>query len=373
MSYCNPYHIENRKKKKMSESKDSLLKKSGGELKENADKAVKSFESRDVNSARKELIGLEKGAIKHLEKIENLKQRLEHVLTHYEEKNRDLTRDVGSVGLKEQELEKQRVSIQGQLLSAENECSGYQRELNSAESILNSARERLRVAERKTREASNRRVGATVGAVFLGMVTLGVGAPLAGAAAVGAGAAALAFADQEKDAERDIRNYESRVSNLRSSISHAVSSISTLAGEVSSFDSQLSALTVQRQSFETERRHLEIEKGKVLKVVAFLMEAKTFWRKYSASTEQGQERTALLSRLTQRSDVYTLFDSKGTELVLGSFKEAWEIFDEMSESSSEYIFKMSFLCSQCNRSVEELPHLNADKPICSTCHVSVLE
>ena len=42
----------------------------------------------------------------------------------------------------------------------------------------------------------------------------------------------------------------------------------------------------------------------------------TFWRKYSASTEQGQERTALLSRLTQRSDVYTLFDSKGTELVL---------------------------------------------------------
>ena len=364
----------------MSESKKSLLKKSGGELKENADKAVKSFESRDVNSARKELIGLEKGAIKHLKKIDKLKQRLEHVLTHYEEKNRDLTRDVGSVGLKEQELEKQRVSIQGQLRLAENECSGYQRELNSAESNLNSACDRLRVAERKRREASDRRVAATVGALFLGIVTLGAGAPLAGAAAVGAGAAAvgagaaaLAFANQEKDAERDIRNYEKRVSSLRSFVSHAVSCISSLAGEVSSFDSQLSALTAQRQSYETERRHLEIEKGKVLKVVAFLMEAKTFWRKYSASTEQGQERTALLSRLTQRSNVYTLFDSKGTELVLGSFKEAWEIFEEMSENSSEYIFKMSFLCSQCNRSVEELPHLNADKPICSTCHASVLE
>ena len=264
----------------MSESKDTLLKKSGGELKENADKAVKSFESRDVNSARKELIVLEKGAIKHLEKIDNLKHRLEHVITHYEEKNRDLSRDVGSVGLKEQELEKQRVSIQGQLRLAENECSGYQRELNSAEqelekqrvsiqgqlrlaenecsgyqrelnsaeSNLSSARERLRAAERRRREASDRRVAATVGAVFLGIVTLGAGAPLVGAAAVGAGAAALAFADQEKDAERDIRNYKSRVSSLRSSISHTVSRISSLAGEVSSFDSRLSALTAQRQS-----------------------------------------------------------------------------------------------------------------------------
>ena len=185
-----------------------------------------------------------------------------------------------------------------------------------------------------------------------------VGTGTAGVAV--AGAVALGVAEQ--NAKDQIHLLRGRIVNSQQKINQAVRAIS-------SWSSTISQLHSKKSSYMRQQNHLHNEKGKIKELIRFLLDAKKYGSNYSIATKNAIQRTALTSKVvTRASKEYTLFDSSGTKRVLASFEEAWDAFEEMNKSGSNYNFIINFKCTQCSKSYQQFPHVLDDRLVCANCH-----
>lgn len=334
---------------------DGSLVKSGETSLQYARKAGQELKEGKIPGAQGVLVKAAVSAEKHKKLIDDQIVCCHKIEKYYKEQEEMLTTKINNALTNEQSLERERSAAQIQLDSERNQLSRYQSELRSAES-------RLDKAKRERREAENKRNAMIAVIGFATLLTFGAASAFA-AAAVGAGAAAAAFNETLNDAEREISRCNNSISSTRERICQYEGNISTL-------NSRISQLNSEKSTYNEQRSQMQQEKGRIKEVIVFLCDAQRFWQDYFNTTEHSAGCTDhmadLLAHHVQTKE-YRLFDSKGTELVLKSFEEAWDAFEIMTNEGTNYQFKMDFMCTRCGLSHHEFPHIANNQIICSDC------
>ena len=342
---------------------DQLVLKAGGEVMVHAYDASEQLEQRNVGGARSALIKAGAGVVKHMKEIMELLKRYAAVEQYYKLKEKTLIGKINDILAQEQRA-------QSNKLKAEAELQVYKSDLSRHEADLRSARRSYEEADKKRKEnnAGTAATGVVAGVAVLATIfTLGAAAPVAlpvaaGVTAAGATAGAIAFDCAADKAKEDMQRSESRIRDTRSKISSTESSISSIGCTIEE-------LNREQQKYEYERKCLQEEKGKLKKVIMFLMDAQVYGRDYTTVMEDCSVQTALTKRMVDRAETqYSLFDSKGTERIVTSFGEAWAAFEEMNKNGSNYAFEIEFDCSQCSSSCMEFPQVSDEKLICHSCY-----
>lgn len=310
---------------------DGSLVKSGEMSLEHARKAVQEFKEVNIPKAQLALVKACKGAGRHMKLINDQILRCLKTEEYYKEQEEMLTRKINDALAIERSVESERSAEQSRLSYERNQLSSYESELRSAES-------RRDEAKSKRAEAEMKRDAATAGAVLLGLITFGAGTAVTGAATAAAAAAAASFNEDEKAAEREISQCNDSISSARQKVSQYEGSVSTLTNRIAQLNSE-------KARYNQQRSQMQQEKGRIKGVIAFLCDAQKFGQEFSDTTEHARDHTyhmALITRMAQQTKDYRLFDSQGTELVLKSFEEAWDAFEEMNIKGTNYQFKIDF-------------------------------
>ena len=168
------------------------------------------------------------------------------------------------------------------------------------------------------------------------MASFGAAAPLTAPLAVAAMGGATAYFKSQREAEAFIHRCRGWIEDVRRKIH-------TNESRIGSICSAISDLENQKSRYLEERSHLETEKGRMKKMFVFLQDAKVFWSDFSSTTQNCISCTALTGRVVVAAEIkgHNLFDSKGTERVLASFKVAWDTCEEIKNGNS-YDFSMDF-------------------------------
>ena len=161
------------------------------------------------------------------------------------------------------------------------------------------------------------------------VASFGATAPLTAPLAVAAMGGATPYFKSEQEAEAFIHR-------CRGWIEDVMCKIHTNECRIGSICSSICELENQKSRYLEERSHHETEKGRMKKVFVFLQDARVFWSDFSSTTQNCISCTALTGRVVRTAEVrgYSLYDSKGTERVLASFKVAWDTFEEINWLSS---------------------------------------
>ena len=305
------------------------------------------LELRNLEEARGALVRAGRDVVYHKQEVAQLLERYRAVEELCVKKEESLTTKINDVLSREQALQSQRTATEVTLQRERNELSRHERNLESA-------RERHEEASRK-HEA---RVALSVGSAVLGLFTFGLAAPLTMAAAGGA----IGFAAAANEAKMDMKRIEREISDKKGKVRSSESTVSSLS-------SSLSQLSSEQKRYRNERSCLDNEKGKVKKMIVFLLDAQAFGEEYRMAIETCSTQTALANRLVDRIEKkgYSLFDSRGTEIILTSFNQAWAAFREMRERQSDYVFKVEFDCTLCGCHRYEFPHVSSGQLSCATC------
>ena len=282
---------------------DQLVLKAEVEVMAHAYDASEQLEQRNVGGARSALIKAGAGVVKHMKEIMELLKRYAAVEHYYKLKEETLIGKINDILAQEQRA-------QSNKLKAEAELQVYKSDLSWHEADLRSARRSYEEADekRKGNNAGTISTSVVAGVAVLATIfTLGAAAPLTLPVAAGAAAGAIAFDRAADKAKEDMQRSESRIRDTRSKISSTESSISSIGCTIAQ-------LNREQQKYEHERKCLQGEKGKLKKVIMFLMDTQVYGRDYTTVMEDCSVQTALTKRMVDRAETqYSLFDSKGTE------------------------------------------------------------
>ena len=342
---------------------DQVVQTNGKAVATHAHDVSQQLEERNLDEAKCSLIKAGAGIVKHMQEINKLLERYKAVENYYKTKEENLIAKINNALAQERNAQDQKSSATAKLQLEENE-------LHQHEANLRSARREFEEADRKRREnnAGTITTGVVAGVAVLATIfTLGAAAPVALPVAAGATAGAVAFdraADRAKDnmhrSEGKIRDTKSKIASTENSIQSLSTSISRLNREI--------------EQYREERRCLHEEKGKIIKVIVFLIDAQVFGKEYTNVMDSCSQRTALVRKIVDKATEkksYSLFDCRGTERVLSSFDEAWDTFEKMNASGEFYNFKVEFECSKCNCSCNEFPHVSFSQLVCANCSSDV--
>ena len=297
---------------------------------------------------------------------EALATRLEKVEEHYRQQGEDLQRKIGEYGCKEEDLRRQKSSVESSL-------TGQQSVLQSNQTQLTDARNALSNAQRKRREKEEEKViilsTSIAGGVALGILTFGIGAAV-GAVTTTAAVATLTtliivLKEEEKEAARKVERCESDCSSANASISASQQ-------EISSFQSSISRLSAEIEQMKRQRLKYNKDAGELKEVIAFLRESVQFWRMFKQVTDHGVNRTEVLQRIVdktrEKADLQIL--QKGaSQRIAATFLEAWESMEATAvEGGTKYMPLIDFKCSHCSGTHTALPYVKDESFICVDCH-----
>lgn len=337
---------------------DQLVQQSGAEFAVCASDASDEIEQRNLSEAQKSLIKAGAGALRHTKEVEKLLERYKAVEVIYKKEEDKLTAKINEAHYQEKQAQSKKLGAEMSLQLQKDELRRYENELDRARDEYNEANRR-----RKDNNAGTVTTGIIAGAAgLLTIVTLGAAAPITVPIAAGATAGAIAFDRAADKAKDDMHRSEGNISYVKSKISSTDSTIHSLSNEIYSLNREI-------ECYKEKRSVLHNEKGRVIKVIMFLVDAQVYGKKYADITEQCGRRTKLLERLidTAEKKSYSLFDSEGTERILSSFEEAWVAFQEMNDKGANYVFKVEFECSECSCNRDEFPQVNNGQLICGHC------
>ena len=332
---------------------------SGKELVVHAQDASDQLEQRNLHGANSSLIKAGVGVMKHMKDIMRLLDRYMAVENYYKSKEEVLVGKINDVLLQERRAKSEKSS-------AESELQLQRNDFRQHEANLRSARASYEEADQKRKGYNAGTVTSSVVAGLAGLATiftLGAAAPLTVPLAVGAIGGAVAFDKAADKAKDDMTRSENRIRHTNSRISSTEAMISVLSNTIS-------RLNREQREYEAERGRLQDKKGKIKKVIVFLMDAQVYGREYAIVVESCSQRTALVKKFVDKAEKksYSLFDSNGTERMLSSFEEAWATFEEMNENGSSFIFEIEFDCSRCSCARSEFPQVSSGQLVCADCY-----
>ena len=113
------------------------------------------------------------------------------------------------------------------------------------------------------------------------------------------------------------------------------------------------------------------DETRIKRIISFLKKLQEFIEVYENVSEKCDDQAALAQKLDEmygREGAYHLYDSRGTELVHLSFKDALAAFIEMTEKGSRYVFSVRFHCDICKYQRLEFPYVISDELVCAKCY-----
>ena len=123
------------------------------------------------------------------------------------------------------------------------------------------------------------------------------------------------------------------------------------------------------------KRSIQLEdETRINRMIPFLKKLQEFSVEYEKVSEKCNDQAALAQKLDEmygREGAYHLYDSRGTELVNLSFKDALAAFIEMTEKGSRYVFSVRFHCDICKYQRLEFPYVISDELVCAKCYTEV--
>ena len=342
-------------------SQFSVVKK-GKDCLQDAKDVLKLIKSGNSVEVLAKLSSLEQAAITLENEADYLVKRLEKVDKLYQEKDAGLSHKVGELGVRENQLNSQKQNIESSLAGQRNVLRDNESQLSSAESNVQTAERKLRDAEK---EEKNIQVGATLGGVFLGLLTGGAGFLVGAAAGAGIGAIVNACRDEVKDARSALDRRRADVESAESAIRQSESQISSLQSEINSLSSQI-------HSLEQQRAQLHKSRDEIKAAIPIVKKFTGFWEMFKLLSSEGGNRTALLEKIVSMANEkgdYHALQSTGSQHTTNTFLEAWEEIESMaSDGATNHMFSINYTCIRCSTSCKELPHLSGSDFICSSCH-----
>ena len=331
------------------------LTKSGKSL-QLVKRAYGELQKGQLKSANKLLAKVGNDGSLLLEEIDYLLRRYKVVQEYYQEKDDTLTYRVNELYQKERELRSQQVKAENELRLEESNLGDQRRKLTQIQRDLAKAKTTKEVA-------STTGVAAGVGLGILGAILTVVAPPVGLATLAAAGGTALGGGIVAASAQDDINKCNRNIEHTEEKIATTKRTINKLGYQINDLSSDIKRVKNERDRYHTENT-------RVKEVVVFLQKARVFWSEFSVATEAGTQRTELLRKLitkAEKNEQYTIFKSGGMKRVAQSFLDAWEDFEEMTNTGENYLFRMEFECGQCYVACDELPHLEDQTMICERC------
>ena len=289
-----------------------------------------------------------------------LVKRLEPVESHYKRLEEEIMREIGKLGLQEEELNGRIRSTEATLGGHRRQLQDHEEHLRNEKTRLDRARENLERAERKATDA--RVAGGFLGALFglfMGPVGVAIGA------AAGTGVGHLIEADDVRDAEREVSRREKECRSTKDRVRDSENEITSIRSEIVTLKSQIDRLKQTRDAYHRSRDEI---KG----AIVLLKRAAHFWNEFTIATQEGTRRTDLLQNVVQKAkqkEDLGILKGRGSQAVATSFIEAWEIIHEMAEEgSSNHMFQIDFQCVRCQKSKKALPYTEGNTLLCNNCY-----
>ncbi len=292
--------------------------------------------------------------------------RLEKVEEYHRQQGEDIQQKIGDYGHREEELQRQKSSVESKLSGQRSVLQSNQSRLAEAQSALRSAEQWRR---NKEREADNLQYSAMVIGAVVGIFTFGIGT-LAGAATCAAAGAALGslineLREEEKKAERHLECCRSDRSNAQSSVEASERQIHTIQSEIAS-------ISVQIEEMKQQRLRYHRDAGEVKEAIVFVRESIEFWQLFKEASAHGVNRTELLHRIVEKaretSNLQILRNS-ASQRVTATFMEAWESMESMAaEGGTKNLLQIAFKCTQCDSNHTALPYVKDESFVCTACY-----
>ena len=318
----------------------------------------------ELAKASNTLLDVKMDGIKLAKEAEELMNRIQAVENHYIQREQALARKVGQLLEEKQRLSKQKMEIEAELSHKRSELRRQRQSLDNAEENLSSAKKKQEEAEGNKNAMIVASVATGVGGLVFSIATLGLGTPIAAAAVVGCAISASNYADQQKQAEREIQHF----SHVIRVTEHEIESCSK---RISQITSTTDSLTQQIKEQQQKATCYHEEQGEMRKLIVFVKEAQVYWNEFADATKHGAGRADLIQKLTKRAQEKRWFGflarQSGKRQAM-NFLEAWEEVKTKLQSGSEHLFEIDFECSYCSCTFRSLPYVHNSKLICSSCH-----
>ena len=302
----------------------------------------------DIGSGREEMALKKLSALKDdsnflADRAKQLDERLEAVGKQYQDEDKELLRQIGSLNGQESQLNKQKIAEEGQLAAQQNVLYDNQNRHSSAENSLRNAEYRRRKAEEAER---NRQIRYAASGALLGLFTSGIGL-MFGAAIIGVGAATIV--NSHKKEERDAQDV---VNRCRNELADADSAINESQRRISNIESQIRSLTQQIEYRKQQRLQLHKKAGEIKAMVVLVKKSVEFWLLFKQISERGVDRTELLQKIVTRAiekGDYKALQSQPGHRIASTFIEAWEEMETIAEQggpnqeSGKLLYKSNIL------------------------------
>ena len=294
------------------------------------------------------------------DEAKELIRRLDAVSLSIENKDADLSCQVGDSRVRENQLNREKQNMESNLAGQRNVLRDKESQLSSAERNLQAAERKLRDREKEERKIQ---VGATLGGALLGLFTGGAGFLIGAAAGASIGAIVNAYRDEVKDARSALDCRRADVESAKSAVQQSESQISSLKSEINSLSSHIRSLESEITQLREKRARINPE----------IENFKEFWQDFRLAVEIGGDMTAKLETVIIKANeesLYQVFKSRAKLLIVRTFFEAWkEIASIACEDASNHIMlPVKYTCARCSTiSFNDLPHLSGSNFLCSSC------
>ena len=295
---------------------------------------------------------------------QELMKRVQAVEVHYRGKEEAVARKIGQLHDEEQRMRETKRSIEAELSRRKSDLQTHRSSLREAEDDLATTMRKKEKAKDNKKKMIVTSVGVGIAGLLFTAATGGAGAPIAAAAFGACAGATVSLADDQRRAEKKIRQ-------CREVISEAERDIRRCNERISQIERETPALTRQIEELEQEAGRYHEERGEMKGLIAFVQEAQTYWEDFAAATQHGAIRAGLvenLARKAQKRRFFSFFTRRTGRREAMSFLEAWEEVQSIAKSGSEHLFQIDFECSQCERKFRHLPYAHDMQLVCSSCN-----
>ncbi len=296
--------------------------------------------------AQAKLKSLEKDAVELAIHAEMLAKRLEAMDNLYQERDEELLRKSGELGRQEEELKAQKNLVVSDLVGQKQVLQDKESKLSSTKGNLKVAEHQLveAIEEKKTSIKDGASFGAKLGALTLGVWTLGIGAPIG--AAIGAATGAIlnfVYHSNEEDNARSIRD------RRRQDFNNVKLAIKYTETEICSLKSRMRSLASDIERFNQQRKYLHRKRSEIKTAILILKESIEFWKLYRGLSKVGETLTTSLQTIVARANKEQLIGfktlhSRGTQLKKSTFFEAWADIEKMAAKSVDHVFIVDYSC-----------------------------
>ena len=321
----------------MAESSTAIVKKGKACIKA-VDNAMTAINCGCPDDAIKSLAILKEDSIMLAKYAQSLASKFKKKAEDCKQKCEDIQRQIQQYAQRENELKRKKRAAEEELTVRRNWARQMESALSQAEDDLRSAERRRREKEKDAEIGTAAAIG---GSVAIGILTFGIGTAVGIAStAAAAGAATAIIIELKKEEERA----KGTVNNRRSDVSRAQSDVRSSESEVQRVESEISNLSSSIRQLEQQCKEYHEEAGELKKAAEFVTEAVYFWNLFQKISENGTDRTDLLSKLAEKASKKTnlkLLRSGGGQRIAGTFLEAWEeIASKVEEGEMKYVLSI---------------------------------